>query len=95
MRIDGYTLTYLGLVQRSGPNSTPTLGPAGRLDRGGPALGTLSPGSASYPIEDRVTNEVDIRTSLTRGTDLYSILQGVHGRQLGHDQGAGQPDGRA
>jgi cytochrome c-type biogenesis protein CcmF len=76
MEIGGYTLTYQGLTQSRQANSTET---AARLavSRDGSALGTLSPGQRSYPIEDRVTNEVDIHTSFTRGDDLYAILQGV------------------
>ena len=76
MEIGGYTLTYQGLSQSRQANSTET---AARLavSRGGSSLGTLSPGKRTYPIEDRVTNEVDIRTSFTRGDDLYAILQGV------------------
>jgi cytochrome c-type biogenesis protein CcmF len=77
MRIGGYTLTYRGLNQSRQANSTEI---AAVLDvaRGGHRVGTLSPGKRSYPIEDRVTNEVDIRTSFTRGDDLYAILQGVN-----------------
>ncbi|MDX6544751.1 MAG: cytochrome c-type biosis protein CcmF, partial [Gaiellales bacterium] len=76
MEIGGYTLTYQGLTQSRQANSTET---AARLavSRDGSSLGTLSPGQRSYPIEDRVTNEVDIHTSFTRGDDLYAILQGV------------------
>jgi cytochrome c-type biogenesis protein CcmF len=76
MRIAGYTLTYRGLNQSRQANSSEI---AAVLDvsRGGSRLGTLSPGRRSYPIENRVTNEVDIRTSFTRGDDLYAILQGV------------------
>jgi cytochrome c-type biogenesis protein CcmF len=76
MAVGGYTLTYQGLTQSRQANSTET---AARLavSRDGSSLGTLSPGQRSYPIEDRVTNEVDIRTSFTRGDDLYAILQGV------------------
>ena len=78
MRIGGYTLTYRGLSQSRQANSTEI---AAVLDvaRGGSHVGTLTPGQRSYPIEDRVTNEVDIRTSFTRGDDLYAILQGVGG----------------
>jgi cytochrome c-type biogenesis protein CcmF len=81
MRIGGYTLTYRGLNQSRQANSTEI---AALLDvsRGGHRLGTLSPGQRSYPIEDRVTNEVDIRTSFTHGDDLYAILQGVGGNSV-------------
>ncbi len=76
MRIGAYTLTYQGLSQSRQANSTETAAVLA-VSRGGNRLGTLSPGQRSYPIEDRVTNEVDIRTSFTRGDDLYAILQGV------------------
>jgi cytochrome c biogenesis factor len=48
-----------------------------RVSRGGQTLGTLRPGQRIYPIEQRSTNEVDIRRSMLTGTDLYTILQGV------------------
>ena len=75
MRVDGYTLTFLGFGKEKGPNSTTTLA---RLDvsKGGSHVTTLSPGRRFYPVEGRVTNEVAIRTSVT-GTDLYTILQAI------------------
>ena len=78
MRIGGYTLTYRGLNQSRQANSSEIAAVLG-VSRGGSRLGTLSPGRRSYPIENRVTNEVDIRTSFTRGDDLYAILEGVGG----------------
>ncbi len=76
MKVGGYTLTYQGLSQSRQANSS-QIAAVLAVSRGGSALGTLRPGQRSYPIEDRVTNEVDIRTSFTRGDDLYAILQGV------------------
>ena len=73
MRIDGYTLKNTGLFQRRGPNY--------RLEyvrlqvyKGGKPEGILEPGLRQYDT-GQVGNEVDIRSSLLTGTDLYSILQ--------------------
>ena len=73
MRIDGYTLRNTGLFQRRGPNY--------RLEyvrlqvyKGGKPDGILEPGLRQYDT-GQVGNEVDIRSSLLTGTDLYSILQ--------------------
>jgi cytochrome c-type biogenesis protein CcmF len=76
LQVAGYTLTYRGLERTSDSNSTTT---SARLDvrRGGSLLGSLTPGQRIYPVEGRSTNEVDIRSSLTSGTDLYAILQGI------------------
>jgi cytochrome c-type biogenesis protein CcmF len=81
MRLDGYTLRYAGLTQTRDSNSTTT---SARLQvlRGGSVVGTLTPGRRFYPIEQRVTNEVDIRTSPTNLDDLYTILQAVNGSRV-------------
>ena len=44
--------------------------------RGGTSHGVLEPGQRVYDT-GQIGNEVDIRSSLPSGTDLYSILQGV------------------
>jgi cytochrome c-type biogenesis protein CcmF len=73
MRIDGYTLKNTGLFQRKGPNYTLEYVRL-QVSRGGKADGVLEPGLRQYDT-GQVGNEVDIRSSLTTGTDLYSILQ--------------------
>jgi cytochrome c-type biogenesis protein CcmF len=73
MRIDGYTLTNTGLFQRKGPNYTFEYVRL-QVARGGKAQGILEPGLRQYDT-GQVGNEVDIRSSLLTGTDLYSILQ--------------------
>jgi cytochrome c-type biogenesis protein CcmF len=75
MRIDGYTLRNAGVFQRKGPNYTFDFVRLA-VSRGGHAAGVLSPGQRQYDT-GQVGNEVDIRSSMTTGTDLYSILQGV------------------
>ena len=47
------------------------------LTRDGRSLGTLEPGRRVYPVEGRVTNEVDIHTNLRRGDDVYAILESI------------------
>ncbi|MGZ4481679.1 MAG: heme lyase CcmF/NrfE family subunit, partial [Gaiellales bacterium] len=81
MRLDGYTLRYVGLSQSRDSNSTTT---SARLQvlRGGSVVGTLTPGRRFFPIEQRVTNEVDIRTSPTNLDDLYTILEAVNGSKV-------------
>ncbi len=73
MRIDGYTLTNTGLFQRKGPNYTLDYVRL-QVSRGGKAQGILEPGLRQYDT-GQVGNEVDIRSSMLTGTDLYSILQ--------------------
>jgi cytochrome c-type biogenesis protein CcmF len=73
MRIDGYTLTNTGLFQRKGPNYTLDYVRL-QVSKGGKAQGILEPGLREYTT-GQVGNEVDIRSSLLTGTDLYSILQ--------------------
>jgi cytochrome c-type biogenesis protein CcmF len=73
MRIDGYTLTNTGLFQRRGPNYMLDYVRL-QVSKGGKAAGILEPGLREYDT-GQVGNEVDIRSSLLTGTDLYSILQ--------------------
>jgi cytochrome c-type biogenesis protein CcmF len=75
MRIDGYTLRNVGVFQRKGPNYTFDFVRLA-VSHDGRAAGVLSPGQRQYDT-GQVGNEVDIRSSMTTGTDLYSILQGV------------------
>ncbi len=75
MRIDGYTLKNTGVFQRPGPNYTFEYVRLA-VSRGGTSHGVLEPGQRVYDT-GQVGNEVDIRSSLPSGTDLYSILQGV------------------
>jgi cytochrome c-type biogenesis protein CcmF len=75
MRVDGYTLTNTGVFQRPGPNYTFEYVRLA-VSRGGTSHGVLEPGQRVYDT-GQVGNEVDIRSSLPSGTDLYSILQGV------------------
>jgi cytochrome c-type biogenesis protein CcmF len=73
MRIDGYMLKNTGLFQRRGPNYTLDYVRL-EVSKGGKAAGVLEPGLREYDT-GQVGNEVDIRSSLLTGTDLYSILQ--------------------
>jgi cytochrome c-type biogenesis protein CcmF len=73
MRIDGYTLTNTGLFQRKGPNYTLDYVRL-QVSKGGKSEGILEPGLRQYDT-GQVGNEVDIRSSMLTGTDLYSILQ--------------------
>jgi cytochrome c-type biogenesis protein CcmF len=73
MRIDGYTLKNTGLFQRKGPNYTLEYVRLA-VSKGGKSHGVLEPGLRQYDT-GQVGNEVDIRSSLLTGTDLYSILQ--------------------
>jgi cytochrome c-type biogenesis protein CcmF len=73
MRIDGYTLKNTGLFQRKGPNYTLDYVRL-QVSKGGQAQGILEPGLREYTT-GQVGNQVDIRSSLLTGTDLYSILQ--------------------
>jgi cytochrome c-type biogenesis protein CcmF len=75
MRVDGYTLRNDGVYQRNGPNYTFNFVRLAVLRNGRPD-GVLDPGQRVYDTQ-QVGNEVDIRTTYTTGTDLYSILQGV------------------
>jgi len=76
MQVAGYTLTYRGLDRTREQNSTTTRAVL-QLSRDGEDVGTLRPGRRVYPIEGRVTNEVDIDRSMLTGTDVYTILQAV------------------
>jgi cytochrome c-type biogenesis protein CcmF len=73
MRIDGYTLRNTGLFQRQGPNYTLDYVRL-QVSKGGQPQGILEPGLREYTT-GQVGNQVDIRSSLLTGTDLYSILQ--------------------
>jgi cytochrome c-type biogenesis protein CcmF len=73
MRIDGYTLKNTGLFQRKGPNYTLDYVRL-QVSKGGQSQGILEPGLREYDT-GQVGNQVDIRSSLLTGTDLYSILQ--------------------
>ena len=74
MRIDGYTLKNTGLFQRKGPNYTLDVrAPPGVAGRQGARRRSSRACASTTPA--RSANEVDIRSSLTTGTDLYSILQ--------------------
>jgi cytochrome c-type biogenesis protein CcmF len=73
MRIDGYTLKNTGLFQRKGPNYTLDYVRL-QVSKGGRSQGILEPGLREYDT-GQVGNQVDIRSSLLTGTDLYSILQ--------------------
>ena len=75
MVVDGYTLKNTGVFQRPGPNYTFEYVRLA-VTRGGSPHGILEPGQRIYDT-GQVGNEVDIRSSIPSGTDLYSILQGV------------------
>jgi cytochrome c-type biogenesis protein CcmF len=73
MRLDGYTLRNTGLFARKGPNYTLDYVRL-QVSKDGKSQGILEPGLREYDT-GQVGNEVDIRSSLLTGTDLYSILQ--------------------
>jgi cytochrome c-type biogenesis protein CcmF len=73
--VGGYTLRNTGVFQRKGPNYTFEFVRLA-VTRGGSSHGVLEPGQRVYDT-GQIGNEVDIRSSLPSGTDLYSILQGV------------------
>jgi len=73
--VDGYTLRNEGTFQQKGPNYTLDFVRLAVAHNGRPN-GVLEPGQRQYDT-GQVGNEVDIRSSMTTGTDLYSILQGV------------------
>jgi cytochrome c-type biogenesis protein CcmF len=75
MLVGGYTLRNEGVFKREGPNYTFDFVRLA-VFRGGHADGVLDPGQRQYDT-GQVGNEVDIRTRMATGTDLYSILQGV------------------
>src|SRR5919201_490383 len=81
MRIDGYTLRNDGLFQRRGPNYVFEYVKLTVL-RGGRPDGVLEPGQRRYDT-GQFGNEVDIRSSFTTATDLYSILQSVDSNLAG------------
>jgi cytochrome c-type biogenesis protein CcmF len=78
MQVDGYRLTNLGLFRTTEANST-TVRVQLAVARGGRSLGTLAPGQRLFTdtADQRVANEVDIRTLFPSLTDVYTILQGV------------------
>ena len=81
IELAGWRLTYQGLVDSRGPNSTET---AARFTvfHAGQAVGQLAPGRRVYPVEGRVTNEVAIRTNWLNGTDIYTILERANGQTV-------------
>jgi cytochrome c-type biogenesis protein CcmF len=78
MQVDGYRLTNLGIFRTREANST-TVRVRLAVSRDGRSLGTLSPGQRLFTdtADQRVSNEVDIRTLYPSLSDLYTILQGV------------------
>ena len=76
-RVHGYDLTLRGVrtVQlQNGVEKQAVLGVA----QNGHSIGTLSPGVRRYYLEGP-SKEVDIRSSLTTGEDLYTIFDGAGG----------------
>jgi cytochrome c-type biogenesis protein CcmF len=78
MQVDGYRFTNLGLFRTTEANST-TVHVQLAVSRGGRSLGTLAPGQRLFTdtADQRVANEVDIRTLFPSLTDVYTILQGI------------------
>jgi cytochrome c-type biogenesis protein CcmF len=76
MTVRGYTLTYRRLSDRQGPNDR-ELRAIVDVRRGGHSEGTMSAGKNQYPVEQQTSNEVDIRSNLLTGEDLYLIAQQI------------------
>jgi cytochrome c-type biogenesis protein CcmF len=78
MVVDGYRLTNAGLFQTREQNSV-TSHVRLAVSHHGKSMGTLHPGLRLFTDtgDQRVSNEVDIHTSLLTLTDLYTILQGI------------------
>jgi cytochrome c-type biogenesis protein CcmF len=67
-----YRLTYLGSVQRRGPNAEEVRARLA-VSRDDEALGTVAAGKNRYLAEQQTSNEVAIRTDWLRGEDLFVI----------------------
>jgi cytochrome c-type biogenesis protein CcmF len=76
MEIRGYTLTYRRLVERQAENAREVRALVD-VRRDGKPDGTLSAGKNHYPVEGQISNEVDIRSNLVTGEDLYLIAQQI------------------
>jgi cytochrome c-type biogenesis protein CcmF len=76
--VSGYTLTYLGSVERRGPNAQ-ELRARLAVARDGEELGTMAPGKNRYFAEQQVSNEVAIRSDLLRAEDLFVIADEFSG----------------
>jgi cytochrome c-type biogenesis protein CcmF len=72
MAIRDYRLTYLGAVQRQGPNDVEVRARLA-VSRGGERLGVLAAGKNRYPAEGQTSNEVAIRSDWLRAQDLFVI----------------------
>jgi cytochrome c-type biogenesis protein CcmF len=81
MRIENYTLTYVGPTQSVQQNST-EVGARLNVFRDGSHVGVLEPARRVYKPQSQVTNEVDIRTNYLHGEDLYTILEAMRGNQV-------------
>jgi cytochrome c-type biogenesis protein CcmF len=75
VRVGDYGLTFTGLNRVERANST-EMEAVLRVTRNGEPFGTLTPGRRFYPREGQTSNEVDIRSSLRNGEDLYTIFEG-------------------
>jgi cytochrome c-type biogenesis protein CcmF len=76
MGIRGYTLTYRRLVEKRAENAR-EIRALVDVRRDGKPDGTLSAGKNHYPVEGQISNEVDIRSNLITGEDLYLIAQQI------------------
>jgi cytochrome c-type biogenesis protein CcmF len=72
MAIRNYRLTYLGAVERNGPNDK-ELRARLAVYRGGDYLGTYMAGKNQYFREQQTSNEVAIRSDWLRAEDLFMI----------------------
>ncbi len=77
MEIRGYTLTYRRAVERQAENAREVRALVD-VRRDGKPDGTLSAGKNHYPVEGQISNEVDIRSNLLTGEDLYLIAQQIN-----------------
>jgi cytochrome c-type biogenesis protein CcmF len=76
--VAGYTLTLVGTEQRRGANAQ-ELRARLAVERGGEAVGTISPGKNRYFAEQQTSNEVAIRSDLVRAEDLFVIADQFRG----------------
>jgi cytochrome c-type biogenesis protein CcmF len=79
--VAGYTLTYLGAVERRGANAVEVRARLA-VERDGKELGTITPGKNSYLAEQQTSNEVAIRSDFLRAEDLFVIADEFQGRDV-------------
>jgi len=76
LKVRDYTLVYRGVTKARSANA---IEERATIDvyRGGSRIAVMHPGKNDYPVEQQVSNEVDIRSNLVTGEDLYLIAQQI------------------